>query len=234
MKLFRRVLLVVAVLLMLGAIGVVASDKPLRGGVERSIATQLAAGVDAPVLPEVSLSGWPFAWHLLLRSFPRAELAVEQLTVETEAGPLTLKHLDMHLGEVRMLDDGIYAGSVNGTVLVPWDSIMSLAGYAVGDGGDGRMRVEVAAEVLGMSLRGGLTGVPELDEETQTVTIVQPEVEILGMTVPQSVTDWVVSQFVPSIPIELPYGLRTTSLEVRESGLNVGVAGAELTMTEEG
>ncbi len=234
MRGLKRVLIGLVVLLVVVAAGVVVSDRPLRGGVEHSIATQLAEGLDAPSLPQVSLSGWPFAWHLMLRSFPRAELVVDQVTLETDAGPLTLKHLDVHLGDIRMLDEGIHAGSVNGTALVPWESIRALTGLVVSDGGDGRMRVEVAKEMFGVTLDGALTGVPVLNEATQTITASQVEVELLKIKVPQSVTDWVMSEYVPSFPVELPYQLRTTSLEVRETGLTVGVAGSDVTMTEEG
>ena len=85
MKLFRRVLLVVAVLLVLGAIGVVASDRrcaagrtvdrhPARGrGGRPSPARGVAVRVAVRMAPVVAF-------------LPRAELAVEQLTVETEAG----------------------------------------------------------------------------------------------------------------------------------------------------
>ncbi len=234
MRRLRRVLIGLAVLLLVVAVGVVVADRPLRGGVERSIATQIAEGLDVPSLPQVSVSGWPFAWHLLLQSFPRAELVVDQVTVETDAGPLTLKHLDMHLGDIRMLDEGIYAGSVNGTVLLPWESIDSLTGLAVSDAGKGRMRVDVSTVVFGATLDGVLTGVPVLNEGTQTVTASQVEVELLQLKVPQSVTDWIVSEYVPSFQVELPYELRATSLEVREKGLTIGVAGSDVTMIEEG
>lgn len=233
-KSLRRVSVVLLVIVLLILAGVIAFDRPLRGAVERSVADQLAVGLDTSNTPRVSLGGWPFAWYAVTQSFPSAQVEIDQLTVDTELGPLTLQHVDLDLGNVRVVDGGVHSDTVNGTVLVPWRSVESFSGVPIGDGGSGRLRVEVFTSILGFQVSGVLSGVPVLDEASQTITVEQPEVEISGVVVPGSVTEWVIDEFVPRVPIDLPYGLKATSVEAREHGLAVGLTGSDVTMTEEG
>lgn len=234
MKALRWVLsgLLVLALLVLG--GVVVLDRPLRSGVERAIANQLVTELGLPTAPSISIGGWPFAWYALLRSFPSASVEIDELTADTEFGPVTLQHINLDMVDARTVDQGLHAGSVNGTVLVPWATVESLAGMPIGDGGSGRLRVDVSAVILQTTMTGSLSGVPVLDVASQTVTVEQPQVEISGAKIPSVVTQWVIDRFVPSIPLELPYGLKATSVEAREPGLTVGLTGTDITLTDEG
>ena len=82
------------------------------------------------------------------------------------------------------------------------------------------MRIDFSVPIGRLSIDGYITGRPQLDVEAQTITVVDPQVSVASVDVPQAVVDAVSRLVLQPIPIQnLPYDISVTGLTVQPDGL---------------
>ncbi|NNG19583.1 DUF2993 domain-containing protein [Naumannella sp. ID2617S] len=223
------ILLVVVVLLVAG---VIVADRVARTKTNEQVAAQLQTQLGLAERPTVDIIGFPFLTQVAANRFNRVN--VEAAGVRTGGDrPLTVRALHLQLGEVTTADNyrRITAGSLQGSAEVGWASVQEAAGVPVTPLPDGRVELTVSLSVLGQRAPVTLRGRPVLDVNEQSLRVREVQAELAGYQLPAAVVQRMVDQAVPSVPLNLPMGIRAESLQLTGEGPMLGLAGRNVVLT---
>ena len=225
-RFLRNLLITIAVLVGLVAVGVVATDGMLRGELEKQAATQVedAAGFDQP--PTVTLEGYPLAWHLLLQEVPAVRIQGDALSATLTSGATArLTAVDLTFTRVWVQPRSVEAGSVSGSTDLSYADVGALAGLEVAPAEEGRVTFTSDATVLGRTVAIHVTGRLVVDEAAQTVSMVDAAIDVAGVSVPTQVSQPVVDARLAPVHVPLPYGLRLTGIAPHADAVTLQVGG---------
>lgn len=228
MRALGWVLAVLALLLALLAAAVIGLDAPARAAAERRVAAALQTQVPFTDEPQVTIEGRPFLLGAVT-GLPSVHVRASGMPVAGEGIQATLADPDFTLTGVRTDLRSVTADALTGSAGLTFDELKRVTGWQLRLLGDGRLGYEAGASVGGVSLTASVSGRPLLDEGSQTVTIAEPKVTVVGFDLPQALVDAVAGQVLRPLPIALPLGLRLTSVGVGPDRLTFGVAGGQLT-----
>lgn len=213
----------IAVISVLAVLAVlIAGDRVANAVAENAIAGALQSELSTPTEPDVSIGGFPFVTQALGGSFSSVRVSAADATVTEGDTTVAVTQLDATLTGITATDryQNVVADRGEATALVDWTSISALAGQQVSHDVDDRMRIDFAVPIGRLSIEGHVTGRPELDAENQTITVVDPQVTVANVDVPQAVVDAVSRLVLKPFPIEgLPYDIVVTGLTVQPDGV---------------
>lgn len=221
--------LVVLVVVAVGGLAI-AFDSTLRREASEQVAQSLKTSVPFTVEPTVTIEGYPFAWHLVQRSFPsvRVQGAIMPMALSPEQ-TVPFYQVDLTLTDVSPSTDQVRARSLTGTGRLAYPDLGRLADATITHAGGDRVAFERDVSFYGIDFRGRLTGVPLLDRADQTLTLTDTQLELAGVRIPDQATAALVERIVQPFAVPLPYGLRLDAVTPVADGLRVDVTGQDVT-----
>ena len=222
----------IAVISVLAVLAVlIVGDRVANAVAQNVLATQLQSELSTPTKPAVDIGGFPFVTQVLGGSFSSVQVTADDATVQEGSTSVAIAHLDATLTGITATDryQNIVADRGEATALVDWSGVSTLAGQQIGYDADDRVRVDFSVPIGRLSIDGFITGRPQLDVEAQTITVVDPQVSVASVDVPQAVVDAVSRLVLQPIPIQnLPYDISVTGLTVQPDGLLLSGTGQDI------
>ena len=222
----------IAVISVLAVLAVlIVGDRVANAVAQNVLATQLQSELSTPTKPAVDIGGFPFVTQVLGGSFSSVQVTADDATVQEGSTSVAIAHLDATLTGITATDryQNIVADRGEATALVDWSGVSSLAGQKISYDADDRMRIDFSVPIGRLSIDGFITGRPQLDVEAQTITVVDPQVSVASVDVPQAVVDAVSRLVLQPIPIQnLPYDISVTGLTVQPDGLLLSGTGQDI------
>ncbi|GAA2260436.1 DUF2993 domain-containing protein [Streptomyces atrovirens] len=239
-----RILLIVVVIL--GGIFVVV-DRVAVNFAEGEAADRLKATENLASTPDVSINGFPFLTQLAGGTLDEVEVGISDYEASTGDGAKRIRIADLR-ADMRGVDfstdfSSAVADSATGTATIAYDELLKTAGkpepgrvgpgvsariVGLSDGGNGKIKVEVEATVLGAEL-------PEPVSVLSSVTVVDGDtVRVKADSVPAFGGVEIVESSVRQITdfeqrIDgLPGGIRLDKVEAAEDGVDITVKGSDV------
>jgi hypothetical protein len=222
----RWAVLLVVVLALLGA-GLYLGDGYAEKRAESEAAVELQRELGTPQPPAVDIEGSPFLTQLAGRSIHSVHVVADDLNATREA-QLPIGHADLVLSDVTTTDwfASMTVSHAEGTARIDYSALSRQAKAPLTYVGNGRVRVDATATVIGRSVTAQITGVPRLDAENQTITLADPDITVAGVNLPGFTAAALLRVLLKPIPITgVPLDLRLTSIDPQDSGIQSIVVG---------
>lgn len=231
MRALRAFLIVLGVLVALLAAAVFGGDGAIRDQVQQRAGRTLQSAIGSSATPQVSVEGYPVAWHLLTTSFPAVRVQAPQMDVRLERGgtPVVLTALDLTFAQVKVTGNALKAATATGGARLSYDDLGAMAGVRAKSGGADQVTFSNSADVFGTKIPINVTGRLTVDAAARTVTLTESVIDVAGVSVPRQVSQPVVDAMLKPISVPLPYGLRLSQMTPDADGVAVGVDGTDLT-----
>ncbi|GHB35692.1 hypothetical protein GCM10010377_28270 [Streptomyces viridiviolaceus] len=237
-----RILLIVVVVL--GGLFVVA-DRLAVDYVESEAADELRTTENLASTPDVSINGFPFLTQLAGGELDDVEVGIRDYEAATGDGTETIRIDDLRadLEGVEFSGDlaSATAARATGTATIAYDELMKatkseatqiapgITAKVVGlsDGGDGKIKVSLAATVLGIEL-------PEPVDVLSSVRVEDDDVEVVADGLPEIGGRQLAESRIRAITDfqqridELPGGIRLDKVEAAKDGVEITVRGSDL------
>ena len=237
-----RILLIVVVIL--GGLFVIA-DRVAVNFAEGEAADKLKTTENLAATPDVSIKGFPFLTQAAASRFDDIEIGIKDYEAATGTGDDTIRIDDLRANMKGVTFSGDFssatASTATGTATIAYDELLKAAksepsrvtggvtAQVVGlsDGGNGKIKVEIDATVLGVKLPrpvSVLSSVTVVDGDTVKVHADSlPDLGLdLAETALRSITD-----FQQTIE-ELPGGIKLDKVQAAEDGVEISVRGSNV------
>jgi DUF2993 family protein len=220
----------VALLLVVGLLtaGFVVGDGWAKDRVEQQVADQLKVSLATPDRPRVSIDGFPFLVQVVTRDVRSVRVAADRVSANSDAGLLPIAHTDLVLTDITSPDwyKTMTAGHIDGIALVTYEDLTRLAGVPITYVNDGRVEIQVTAQVLGVDVRAKITGKPRLEPNEQAMTLADPTIAIADVSLPNLTAQALLRALLKPIPLEgVPLGLKLSAITAEEDGVHLAVNG---------
>ncbi|GAA2618416.1 DUF2993 domain-containing protein [Streptomyces vastus] len=243
-----RILLIVAVIL--GGLFVVA-DRVAVGFAEDEAADKLKTSEGLASTPDVSIKGFPFLTQIVGGELDEIEVGIQNYEADTggtaqNTGPDKIRIDDLTAQMRGVAFSGNYssatAASATGTATISYDELLKAAKsepvqlasgvtaevVGLSDGGNGKIKVEVEATVLGAKLPQPVSVLSTVSVEGDTVTARADALPNLGVQLAEdkarTVTDF--QQRIDG----LPGGIKLDKVEAAPNGVDITVKGSDVTL----
>ena len=226
MRWLRRVVLGVVVLVLLGG-GLYLGDGYAETRAEQEAAVELQRQLGTPRPPAVDIEGSPFLTQVAARSIHSVHVVADDVNASSET-LLPIGHADLVLTDVVTSDwfASMTVSHAEGTARIDYSALQRLAKAPLSYIGNGRVRIDATATVVGREVKARITGAPRLDAEEQTITLADPDITVAGVTLPGFTAKALLRVLLKPIPITgVPLELRLTSIDPQESGIHAIVVG---------
>jgi hypothetical protein len=220
----------VALLLVVGLLtaGFVLADGWAKDRVEQQVADQLQASLATSERPRVTIDGFPFLVQVVTRDVRNVRVAADGVGASTDAGLLPVAHTDLVLTDITSPDwfKTMTAGHIEGIALVTYEDLTKLASVPIAYVNDGRVEIQVTAQVLGVDVRAKITGKPRLETNEQAMTLAEPTIAIADVSLPNLTAQALLKALLKPIPLEgVPLGLKLSAITAEEDGVHLAVNG---------
>ncbi|WP_425309610.1 DUF2993 domain-containing protein [Ammonicoccus fulvus] len=224
------VVLPVVVVLVLA--GLFALDRWAVGRVETEVSSRVRTQMGLPEDPGVTIHGFPFLTQVATNRFERVDLQGRGLPAGTQERPLTVDRMELELTGVRTADTfrKVSADQLTGMAYVTWAELTHRAGVPISEEEGGRVRVDITADLYGQQVPFVVSAKPMLDVPTQQIRLTEPRVIVASYQVPDVVVQRIADESVPPFPLELPMGIRASSLQTGPDELRLGLEGADVAL----
>jgi LmeA-like phospholipid-binding len=223
------VLIVVAILALLCA-GLYATDRYAHRRGEQLAAKTLQPRLGTPALPHVDIEGFPFLTQVASGSVGTMRVAADQLGVTNNA-PVTLVHADLVMSDVVTSDwfKTMKITHAEGTSLLSYATLSSLAGAPLTYGDEGRVEIVVHTSVVRREVEAVISGLPRLNAKEQTMTLTEAGISVEGVKLPDFTAQALLAALLRPIPLKgMPLGLTVSKLVAAEDGMHVDLVGDDL------
>jgi LmeA-like phospholipid-binding len=227
MRWLRGVVVLVAVLALLGG-GLYLGDGYAEQRAENQAAVELQRALGTPQPPAVDIEGSPFLTQVAARSIRSVHVVADDVNATTSEGQLPIGHADLVLSDVTTTDwyASMTVSHAEGTARIDYAALERLAKAPLSYIGNGRVRVEATATIVGRKVTAQITGVPKLDAEDQTISLGDPDISVAGVNLPGFTAAALLRALLKPIAISgIPLELRLTSIDPQDSGINAVVVG---------
>lgn len=224
------IVFVVVAVLLVG--GVVLGDRYAVRQVEQRSAVELQAELGTPEPPQLTIEHFPFLTQVAAESLRSVHLVADQVG-QTNQSSVVVAHTDLMLSDVVSHDRfaTMTVSHAEGTALLDYSEVQSLAAVPLAYVGGGRFQVETTTEVFSVPVKAKVTGGLGLDVADQTVSLTEPKVEVAGVTLPEAASGALIKSIVKPIPVGgIPFGLHLTSVDAQDDGLHAGVSGDNIAL----
>ncbi|GAB2994085.1 DUF2993 domain-containing protein [Streptomyces pseudoechinosporeus] len=243
-----RILLIVTVIL--GGLFVIA-DRVAVGFAEDEAADKLRTSEGLASTPSVSIKGFPFLTQVVGGELDEVEVGIQNLEADTggtaqNTGPDKIRIDDLTAQMRGVAFSGNYssatAASATGTATISYDELLKAAKsepvqlasgvtaevVGLSDGGNGKIKVEVEATVLGTKLPEPVSVLSTVSVEGDTVRARADALPDLGVQLAEdkarTVTDF--QQRIDG----LPGGIKLDKVEAAPNGVDITVRGSDVSL----
>lgn len=227
----RRLLAVIAGLVVLVVGGVLSTDGLQRNAVQGALAEELRVSVPLAGTPRVLVDGYPFAWYAARGSFPAVAVVADGMPMDLGDIPVQFADVDFVLEGVRRREGTVSADSLVGGATLGWVDASALLGASASFDSPGRVAVRVpyAPDVMLPPVEALVTGVPVLDAAARAVSLQDAEVWVAGLPVAPETSGQLLQSLVKPLPLDLAHGLTVARVTVTEDGLALQLSGTDVT-----
>lgn len=219
-----KVLAVTGVSLAVVVGAAVAGDALIRSHVEDQAAQQLQTALQLSEPPTVELGGLPFSAAFVTRRVPTASLTAAEVPLEVSGQRITIHTVEVVGQDLTLDGDRITIGLGRASGVLGYPALTQLAGVPVAAGEQaGRVQVSYTAELFGRELVAVVSAVPTLNDRRDRLLLDQPQIQVAGFELSESIAQWIVDELVVPIDLELPYGLVPEGISADASGIQVAV-----------
>ncbi len=226
MRWLRLVVVLVAVLALLGG-GLYLADGYAEKRAESQAAVELQRQLGTPQPPAVDIEGSPFLTQVAARSLHSVHVVADDVNATNET-LLLIGHADLLLTDVVTTDwyASMTVSHAEGTARIDYAALQRQAKVPLTYVGNGRVRVDVTATIVGREVTAQITGTPQLNAEDQTITLADPDIKVGGVNIPGFTAKALLRALIKPIPITgVPLELRLTSIDPQDSGIHATVVG---------
>lgn len=209
------------------------ADKVTRDRVESQVSAQLQTDLMTPEPPKVTIHGFPFLTQLLFGTIDQVTVNANDLGA-TGDGLVPVAGATLEVTDIVSTDGftTMIAGHLEGTATMDYSAFTDLAGLPVSYAGDGRVQTELVTRILGSSVKARVTGRPEVDVRSQSLTLADPKITLGGVDIPELTSKALLATLVRPTPITgLPYDLSVISITPGEAGVNAGITGDNILLS---
>jgi hypothetical protein len=219
---------VIGVTVLIGLL--VAADRVGNVIAEHTVARTVQESQNLAYRPDVDIAGFPFLTQLAAGKFAKVTLRDHDVTTGKGRRALRLSAVTVVLRDVRVARDftSATAGRTTASALVSYADLSSALGVAVTYAGNGLVRAKASAPVLGRTVRGTVTARPVV--RSGALGFGSTHVSAGGVRLPSSAAQALADVFgAPLSFAGLPYGLSVQSVAASGDGLDLVLAGRNLT-----
>lgn len=229
MKVLKRLLAVLAVLIVIAGVAVTVTDKPLRDTAQNTAAASLQQAGLFSDKPAVTIEGFPFLWGGLT-GFPAVKVEGASMPMTVQGKAVTLRDASFTLTGVKVGGSAVTASALDGTITLTYADLGTLAGGRLSHGEGERIVYKATTDILGLNLEAVVTGVPSLDVAAQSVTIKEATLSVAGVSLPDALVNQVLDHLIKPTSVPLEYGLSIREIAATEAGLQLRVGGSGVTL----
>jgi hypothetical protein len=225
-------LIIVLVVALFGA-GLYFGDRFAQHRAEQKAATALQPRLGTPQPPQVDIEGFPFVTQVASRLIDRIHIVADQIGTTNDA-LLTLAHTDLVLTDVATNDwfKTMNISHAEGTALLDYAKLSSLAGAPMTYGSDGRVELDIKTTVLGRDVEAVVSGTPRLNAKEQTMTLSDAKIAVAGVNLPEFTSQALLVALLKPIPLKgMPLGMTVTRITAAEDGVHVDLVGDNLAVS---
>jgi hypothetical protein len=225
-------LIIVLVVALFGA-GLYFGDRFAQHRAEQKAATALQPRLGTPQPPQVDIEGFPFVTQVASRLIDRIHIVADQIGTTNDA-LLTLAHADLVLTDVATNDwfKTMNISHAEGTALLDYAKLSSLAGAPMTYGSDGRVELDIKTTVLGRDVEAVVSGTPRLNAKEQTMTLSDAKIAVAGVNLPEFTSQALLVALLKPIPLKgMPLGMTVTRITAAEDGVHVDLVGDNLAVS---
>jgi hypothetical protein len=228
--------LVVVLIIIVGVVllvaGLYAGDRYAHRRAEQRVAATLQPHLGTPQPPQVDIEGFPFLTQVASGSIGKVRVVADQLG-ETSKAPLILAHADLVMTDVTTNDwfKTLKVAHTEGTALIDYAKLSSVAGAPLTYGGDGRVEIVVKTTVVRREVEAVISGSPRLNAKEQTMTLSDARIAVAGVNLPDFTAQALLAALLKPIPLKgMPLGLTVTQIVAAGDGVHVDLAGDNLSV----
>ena len=225
-------LIIVLVVALFGA-GLYFGDRFAQHRAEQKAAAALQPRLGTPQPPQVDIEGFPFVTQVASRLIDRIHIVADQIGTTNDA-LLTLAHADLVLTDVATNDwfKTMNISHAEGTALLDYAKLSSLAGAPMTYGSDGRVELDIKTTVLGRDVEAVVSGTPRLNAKEQTMTLSDAKIAVAGVNLPEFTSQALLVALLKPIPLKgMPLGMTVTRITAAEDGVHVDLVGDNLAVS---
>ncbi|WAU85827.1 DUF2993 domain-containing protein [Streptomyces sp. Qhu-G9] len=246
-----RILLIVTVIL--GGLFVIA-DRVAVGFAEDEAADRLKTNEGLATTPDVSIKGFPFLTQVVGGELDEVEVGIKDYEADTSGATggtsggapakIRIDNLNARMRGVAFSGDysSAKAASATGTATVSYDELLKAAKaepvdvatgvtakvVGLSDGGNGKIKVEVEATVLGTKLPRPVSVLSSVSVKGDTVEVHADSLPNLGVQLAEDRVR-LITDFRQKID-GLPGGIRIDKVEAADKGVDIGVKGSDVSL----
>ena len=224
--------LIIVVSFALLCVGLYAVDRYAHRRAEQQAAETLQPQLGTPALPQVDIKGFPILTQLVAGSIGTMHVVADQVGVANNAS-VTLAHADLVMTDVVTKDwlKTMTISHAEGTSLLDYTKLSSLAGAPLSYGSDGRVELVSKTTVFGRNVEAVITGTPRLNAKEQTITLNDARISVAGVNLPDFTAQALLAALLKPIPLKgIPLGLTASRISADEDGVHIDVFGDNLTI----
>lgn len=227
-----RLLVLLVVLAALTAGVVLLGNTVGRSYLERQIATLAQTQAGLPSAPSVSVKDRLLVWSVARQRLDRVEVTAQHV-------PLTVAEADISpdiglvLSDVSRSGDTYTAGSLAAEVRLSWSDAEKLAQVPLQKGDQDTVEVQVSTTLAGVQVSGTVSGRLIIDSQGR-LAVTEPSLTLNGYQAPQSVVRAAVGALLKPVDLNLPNGLRATSVSVTDAGVSLIITGSNVDLSRLG
>lgn len=225
-------LIIVLVVALFGA-GLYFGDRFAQHRAEQKAATALQPRLGTPQPPQVDIEGFPFVTQVASRLIDRIHIVADQIGTTNDA-LLSLAHADLVLTDVATNDwfKTMNISHAEGTALLDYAKLSSLAGAAMTYGSDGRVELDIKTTVLGRDVEAVVSGTPRFNAKEQTMTLSDAKISVAGVNLPEFTSQALLVALLKPIPLKgMPLGMTVTRITAAEDGVHLDLVGDNLAVS---
>ena len=167
------------------------------------------------------------------RLIDRIHIVADQIGTTNDA-LLTLAHADLVLTDVATNDwfKTMNISHAEGTALLDYAKLSSLAGAPMTYGSDGRVELDIKTTVLGRDVEAVVSGTPRLNAKEQTMTLSDAKIAVAAVNLPEFTSQALLVALLKPIPLKgMPLGMTVTRITAAEDGVHVDLVGDNLAVS---
>jgi hypothetical protein len=226
-------ILIIVLAFVLIIAGLYFGDRFAQHRAEQRAAATLQPRFGTPQPPQVNIEGFPFLTQVASRSIDHVRIVADQLG-ETNGALLALAHADLALTDV-VTDDWFKTMKIThaeGTALLDYAKLSSLAGTPMTYSGDGRVEHVIKTRVLGRDVEAVVSGTPRLNAKEQTMTLSDAKISVGGVNLPEFTSQALLAAILKPIPLKgMPLGMTVTRIAAAEDGVHLDLVGDNLAVS---
>lgn len=204
------------------------ADNALRGYVEDRVAAAVSSEIGVDSTPVVDLGGQPFALALITRSVPDAHFKASSLPFQISGHDVRLTDASAETGQLRLVDDVLTVGVVAGAATLGYPDLAKVADVPIAYAGNGRLELRYNRRIFGRDLSFAVSAHPKLDVSGKVIRLSEPALDLAGNNIDLNLNQDQLDAIVEPIEVKLDHGLEVTSIVAGEAGVQVGIAGSDL------